>query len=308
MLADYLSRYKTPLSLFFTIMFSLVSMVWQSNIIAVALNRSGQAFDFFTGVFDSFGKNVSHLVNSYGMYQTLKEERDALQEKLKSSKSFIFVVNDLERENKKYRQLLNLPARHDYPSMLAEVIAQDPDNWFRTVIINKGSADGIEPYMPVVAYQPVQGKKEYVESLPPEKQFVYGAVGKIIQVSPHSSRVLPLFDQYSRIGVFIEKSGHWAQLIGQSPQHKFPRIDFVSLSIFLEKGDMVLTSGGKGVFPRGIPVGKVQGEILRMGSFQQATIEPVLDFARLNTVLVIKKKAKNPADDFDELIPDDSEK
>lgn len=323
MLAEFLSRYKTVLSLVFTISFSLISMVYQSNIIAIGLNNSGRVLDFFTQTFHSLGKSISQTLDSYAKYQSLKEERDALREKLKANNDVIFLINDLKRENKKYRELLNFPARQDYPVVLAEIISQNPDNWFRTIIINKGSADGIEPYMPVVAYQAVLSSQlsdlnkslsvsqplslEMSDGSDINKRFLYGVVGKIIQVNPHSSRVLPLFDQYSRIGVFMEKSGHWAQLIGQSPQYPNPRVDFVSSSIFLEKGDTLVTSGGDGVFPRGIPVGSVKGDIVRMGSFQKATIEPTLDIARLHTVLVIQKKALQPQKDFAPVVPQGDE-
>lgn len=303
MLAEYLSKYKVALSLSFTILFSLSSMIWQSNVTVVALNQSGRAFDFFSQAIRSFGEGVFRVVDSVRSFQKIKQERDELQEQIKLSKNFIFLLNDLQRENQNYRQMLQLPQRQDHNMLLAEVIAQDPDNWFRTIILNKGSADGIAPYMPVIAYQTILDapSQETIDLDSLNQRFVYGVVGKVIQVTPHSARVLPIFDQYSRLGVFIEKSGHWAQLIGQSPQHVFPRVDYVSLSIFLEEGDLVVTSGGEGVFPRGIPVGKVRGKILRMGSFQQAGIEPVLDFSRLSSVLVILKKPNPPAKKFDSL-------
>lgn len=309
MLAEYLSKYKVALSLLFTVLFSLSSMVWQSNVTVVALNQSGRAFDYFSQAFRSFGEGVFRVIDSVRSFQRLKQERDELQEQIKLSKNFIFLLNDLQRENQNYRQMLQLPQRQEHNMLLAEVIAQDPDNWFRTIIINKGSADGIAPYMPVVAYQTILDSPPILDSSPQEaidldslnQRFIYGVVGKVIQVTPHSARVLPIFDQYSRLGVFVEKSGHWAQLIGQSPQHPFPRVDYVSLAIFLEEGDLVVTSGGEGVFPRGIPVGKVRGKILRMGSFQQAGIEPVLDFSRLSSVLVILKKPEPPAKNFESL-------
>jgi rod shape-determining protein MreC len=178
----------------------------------------------------------------------------------------------------------------------AEVISQDPDNWFRTIIINKGSADGVATYMPVVALQTVTLPAE--NNKPAETKLVVGIVGKVIQVNPHSARILPLTDQFSRIGVNVKKTGHWALLNGQSPHQDAPLIDYLSLGVFISQGDEIVTSGGDGIFPRGLPVGIVGKRIERLGSFQKAEITPVIDFKKLDFVIVIQKKVDTESLNF----------
>lgn len=265
-------------------------------------NSASQALDFFSGTFSSFGKGISRFVDSYGTYEAVRTERDALRDRVKSNLDIQVELLRLREENNKLRQFLQLPPVSQFPVVQAEVISQDPDNWFRTIIINKGSADGIATYMPVVAMQtvivPAQNNK------PAETKLIVGIVGKIIQVNPHSARILPLTDQFSRIGVTVKKTGHWALLNGQSPHQDSPLIDYLSLGVFISTGDDIVTSGGDGIFPRGLPVGTVGKRIERLGSFQKAEIVPVIDFKRLDFVIVIQKKVETEALNFLPLKPD----
>ena len=214
MLAEILSRYKTGSSLIFTVTICLSCLIWKSNLLSRTANSASQALDFFSGTFTSFGKGMSRFVDSYGTYEAVRSERDAMREKVKSN---------LDTQNIKLRQFLQLPPVSNHPVLQAEVISQDPDNWFRTIIINKGSADGVATYMPVVALQTVTLPAE--NNKPAETKLVVGIVGKVIQVNPHSARILPLTDQFSRIGVNVKKTGHWALLNGQSPHQDAPRPD-----------------------------------------------------------------------------------
>ncbi len=302
MLAEILSRYKTGSSLILTVTISLSCLIWKSNLLSRTANSASQALDFFSGTFSSFGKGMSRFVDSYGTYEAVRGERDALREKVKSNLDIQVELIRLREENVKLRQFLQLPPVSNHPVLQAEVISQDPDNWFRTIIINKGSADGVATYMPVVALQTITLPAQ--ENKPAETKLVVGIVGKVIQVNPHSARILPLTDQFSRIGVNVKKTGHWALLNGQSPHQDAPLIDYLSLGVFISTGDEIVTSGGDGIFPRGLPVGTVGKRIERLGSFQKADINPVIDFKKLDFVIVIQKKVDTEALNFLPLKPD----
>ncbi|HRP67983.1 MAG TPA: rod shape-determining protein MreC [Turneriella sp.] len=302
MLADILYRYKAASSLVFTVVFSLSCLIWKSNFLSRTANSASRTLDFFSATFSSFGKGVSRFVDSYGTYENVRNERDALREKVKQNLDMQIELVRLREENNKLRQFLQLPPVSSYPVLQAEVISQDPDNWFRTIIINKGSVDGVAAYMPVVALQTVtqpatgDGKSE--------ANLVVGVVGKVIQVNPHSARILPLTDQFSRIGVTVKRTGHWALLNGQSPQQDLPLLDYLSLGVFISTGDEIVTSGGDGIFPRGLPIGRIGKKIERLGSFQKAEINPAIDFKKLDFVIVIQKKVETEALNFLPLRPD----
>jgi len=302
MLAEILSRYKTGFSLVFTVAFSLSCLIWKSNLLSRTANSASQALDFFSSTFSTFGKGMSRFVDSYGTYEAVRAERDALREKVKSNLDLQVELVRLREENSKLRQALQLPPVSNHPVLQAEVISQDPDNWFRTIIINKGSAEGVATYMPVVALQTVTLPAE--AGKPAETKLVVGVVGKVIQVNPHSARILPLTDQFSRIGVTLKKTGHWALLNGQSPHQDAPLLDYLSLGVFISPGDEIVTSGGDGIFPRGLPVGTVGKRIERLGSFQKAEVQPTIDFKKLDFVIVIQKKVETEALNFLPLKPD----
>lgn len=305
MIAQVLSRYKSGLSLGFVLVFSLGSLIWQSNIFARSVNTVGQVLDFFTDSFHSISAGFIRFADSYSSYENLKKERDLLKEKVKSSREMEFRLLELERQNKELRNLLNLPHPEEWEVIEAEVISQDPDNWFRTIIVNKGSNDGVKPYMPVVAYQrrklPAQKK---TPSNSDSFEYIQGVVGKVIQVNPRSARILPILDQYSRVGVRLKKSGHWAQLNGRSPYKDLPDLTYLSLSVFLEPGDEVVTSGGSGIFPAGLLVGYVSENIERLSTYQKAEVIPAIDFKKLEFVEIIRKKPGVSGKDFPPLTPE----
>lgn len=286
MLAEILSKYKAGSSLFITVVFSLSCLIWQSNLMARSFSHAVDILDFFTGTFSSFGGGVSRLFDSYASYESLKTERDLLRNQLKQNQDASLQLIRLKDENENLRNLLELKIPAEYPTVQAEVISQDPDNWFRTIIIDKGKKDGIEPYMAVLAVQSHINNNGTQKS----EELVQGVVGKVIQVNRNSSRILPILDQYSRLGVRLKKSGHWALLIGQSPHHDTPQLEYMSLNIFLNKGDLLVTSGGDGIFPRGVPVGIVEGKVERLGGFQNASVKTIIDFRRLEYVSILLKK------------------
>jgi rod shape-determining protein MreC len=81
-------------------------------------------------------------------------------------------------------------------------------------------------------------------------------------------------------------------------------LDYLSLGVFVSPGDEIVTSGGDGIFPRGLPVGTVGKRIERLGSFQKAEVQPTIDFKRLDFVIVIQKKVETEALNFLPLKPE----
>ena len=288
MLAEFISRYKAGLSLIFAIIFSFANLISRSDFIGNSVNTATSALDFFTGTFHSIGQGFARIVDSYGNYNELESERDALRKELQESQFLQFQTELLEEENHKLRAIFDLPERENYDMVTAEVISVDPDNWFQTIIINKGIQDGVEVYMPVIAYQVVKVPTEDGNGV--EEKLVHGVIGKVIQVTAHSARILPITDQHSRLGVKVKKSGHWGLLIGQSQDDNPPKLEYVTLKLNLEVGDEIVTSGAGGIFPPNVNVGIIAGDIIRGATFQEAYLKPAVDIRKLDFVLVVKKR------------------
>lgn len=133
--------------------------------------------------------------------------------------------------------------------------------------VDRGSEDGIRPMMPVVV--------------------AAGVVGRIHAVSARSADVLVLTDLNSSIAVRVDRTRARANVRGTG-KPELCRLDYALRTEDVIEGDPLVTSGTDGVFPRGLPVGKVtQLDRKGHGLFQDAKVVPAVDVTRLEEVLVV---------------------
>lgn len=148
----------------------------------------------------------------------------------------------------------------------AAVIGRDPSPFLHYVIINRGSNDDIRRGMPVVTNQ--------------------GLVGRVEAVIADAARVQLITDPASAINVYLQNADTDAVLMGSVTGDV--SLDMISQDVPVEAGDLILTSGLGGGYPSDLPLGQVV--TLRSQEFelfQQATVQPAVDFTRLEIVLVI---------------------
>jgi rod shape-determining protein MreC len=148
----------------------------------------------------------------------------------------------------------------------AAVIGRDPSPFLHYVIINRGSNDGILRGMPVVTDQ--------------------GLVGRVDAVIADAARVQLIADPASSVNVRLQNAETEASLVGSVTGDTL--LELIPQDIVIETGDLVLTSGLGGGYPPDLIVGQVVNVRSRdFDLFQQATVQPVVDFNRLPIVLVI---------------------
>ncbi len=153
---------------------------------------------------------------------------------------------------------------HEY--LVALVIGRGPSPFLHYVIINVGSDDGIRPGMPVVAAE--------------------GLVGQVEAVIPTAARVRLITDPGSRVNVRTTPSNVDAVLAGSLTGDL--TLTLVPLDADLETGDLVITSGLGGQYPPNILIGQVVStRRLAAALFQEATVQPAVNFDQLEAVLVI---------------------
>lgn len=188
--------------------------------------------------------------------------------------------NDLLRmENARYREMAAASKRrHDlalfqksnpWPTLEAQVIGRDPSGWFESVIIDKGRGSGLKPNMPVVDAR--------------------GVVGRLVSVSANYGKVLLVIDQNSAVDCLVQRSREKGIVKGLSGG--LCKLDYVVKAGDVVVGDVVVTSGMDRTFPKGIPVGEVvdvQDEPSEF--FRKVKVRPLVDFSRIEDVLVIKKE------------------
>jgi rod shape-determining protein MreC len=199
------------------------------------------------------------------------EENVRLRDELAQLKQRMVLYQQDHLANQRLRGLLDFKERSELTMIAAEVVASDPLGWFKTVMVDKGSSDGVGRGMAVVDAD--------------------GVVGRTIEVSYGHCLVLLLNDRSSGVDALVLRSRDRGILKG-SPEGVC-RLDFVIRNVEVFPGDTIVTSGLAGVFPKGLILGRVsqiRQNPGKGGMFQSIEVEPAVDFDRLEEVLIILKE------------------
>jgi rod shape-determining protein MreC len=272
---EFIIRHKSIVAFISFTLFCIISLSLKQSRFTLTFEGVVSAITMpFQKAYDGVQGGVSRL---WAGFTELTEVRDELQKtraKLQKFESMTDDMGEIKRENDRLRELLGMKERVEYNSIPATIISKDPDNWFRTIIINKGSSDGIKENMPVIAYQ--GGEK--------------GVVGVVIEVRGSISRIAPIISPSVRIGVKLQESRFPGLLRGYSGNSNLCKMDYISRAAYIKFNDTVITSGQGGVFPPGLIVGSViKSYSLESSAYQRAIVKPVIDYNLVEDVFVIKK-------------------
>jgi rod shape-determining protein MreC len=200
-----------------------------------------------------------YLINTHKENIRLKEEVVSLKVENYRYQEFLATYQRLQK-------LLQFTETTDQKILAAQVIGKDPSGLFQSVIINKGKRSGLSTNMPVVNAD--------------------GIVGRIVSVSNNYSKVLLLTDQNSAVDCIIQRSRDNGIVKGLSSNACF--MDYVLKTSDIQVGDILVTSGLGGVFPKGLPVGQVLDiKDPTDEFFMDIKIKPYVDFNKLEEILVI---------------------
>ncbi len=198
---------------------------------------------------------------------TLRQENARLEEEVSRLQAQVLQYQRQVAETQSLAALVNFSRSNpENIYTAASVIGRDPSPFLHYIIIDRGSADGIRRGMPVVTDQ--------------------GLVGRVDAVISNAARVQLITDPGSAVSVRLEKAGRDAVLAGSVSGDLF--LDLVAQDVTLEVGDILLTSGLGGGYPSDLIVGQILNVRKRDSDiFQQASIQPVVDFASLKIVLIL---------------------
>ncbi|MGE0460762.1 MAG: rod shape-determining protein MreC [Vicinamibacterales bacterium] len=189
---------------------------------------------------------------------SLRQQLQALQIRLQEERALAQRAEDL-------RQLLELRQRAELDTTAAEIIAASASPEFRTVTIDKGSTDGLQADMAVISPA--------------------GVVGRLILPSRRAAKVQLLIDRNAAAGAIIERSRAQGVVVGFGTGEL--RMDYVSATADVKAGDLVVTSGIDGIYPKGFVIGTVDSVDKGTGTYQEVRVRPAVDFSRLEEVLVV---------------------
>jgi rod shape-determining protein MreC len=209
---------------------------------------------------------VRGMWSGYVALQQVQEENAALRVELQNLQVRFQQERAEAQRTDNLRQLLELRDRANLETVAAEVIAGPASPDFRTVTIDKGSSDGLATDMAVISPA--------------------GVVGRVILPSGRAAKVQLLIDRNAAAGVLIERTRVQGVVMGVGDG--VLRLQYVPGTADVKTGDLVVTSGIDGIYPKGFVIGTVEHTDRGTGAFHEITVRPAVDFARLEEVLIVK--------------------
>jgi rod shape-determining protein MreC len=208
----------------------------------------------------SIGKGYLFLLGTERENQMLRTENSRLR--LDNS-----VMNELLIENERLRDSLDFKRLQPLSAVMAQVIGKESSPLSSTITLSKGAEDGFMKDMAVIT---------------PE-----GVIGKVHAVLPHTSKVLLITDPGSTLAVRVMRNREEGLLEGKLVNCA---LKYVSYYADIQEGDLLVTSGLDGVYPKGLAVARVSKVAKHEASaFQTVLAEPAVRFSRLEEVLVLRK-------------------
>ena len=221
--------------------------------------------------------SVIHGVrNAWGNYVNLRgvrAENEVLRSRVADLEVRLQEQRALAGRTTKLQELLNLRATVSAPTLAAEVIAGNPNPGMMSVTIDRGSAEGVEENMAVIAPT--------------------GIVGRVVGTpAAHAARVQLIIDRHAAAGALTERSRAGGMIVGQNEPGGPLRMELVSNLADVKVGDVIVTSGADGIYPKGFTIGRVESVERGTGLYLSVTVRPAVEFRSLEEVLVVLVPAR----------------
>ncbi|MBC7316319.1 MAG: rod shape-determining protein MreC [Chloroflexi bacterium] len=208
----------------------------------------------------NFAERVARLKRLEAENESLRAENAALKNQL-------VLLEEARIENETLRrQLAFKSAVPNYQLLSAEVVGQDSSDFLQFIIVDRGTADGVRRGMPVLTAE--------------------GLVGRVQEVSVNSAKVLLITDPSSSVAALIQRTRATGVVQGQLGEYMVMR--YLAPDSPVMPGDVVLTSGLGGNFPKRLVIGKVvRVERREVEMFQEALVEPAVNLRDLEMVMIL---------------------
>ncbi len=227
----------------------------------------GQILSLPLEAFSSLDRGLSDVWDGYVALRGVRDENQQLRKEVE----FLQGQNNQLREaavaTERLETILEFKQKTLPETVAAQVIGRDATNWYRGVILNKGEQDGVRVEMGVVTPA--------------------GVVGRVVKATASSSVVLLATDPNNAIAALVQRTRD--EGIVEGTRSGRARLKYIPMLSNVHPGDRVVTSGLTDAFPRGLAIGvithieKEEGDL-----FQSAELEPEVDLAKLEEVLVIR--------------------
>jgi rod shape-determining protein MreC len=203
----------------------------------------------------------------YFALRGVRTENEALRRQVADLEVRLQEQRALAARSQKLQELMGLKSSTTVPTLAAEVIAGNPNPGMLTVTIDRGSADGVQADMAVLAPA--------------------GVVGRIVGTpARHAAQVQLIIDRNAAAGALTERTRAGGMIIGIDADPAL-RMELVSNLADVKAGDVVVASGVDGIYPKGFAIGKIERSERGSGLYRNVTVRPAVDFSSLEEVLVV---------------------
>lgn len=225
-----------------------------------------------TGISWTLEEMVAFFQNYIYLWNT-RQDNLALTDENRRLLNLIASLRETGRENERLRKLLQYEEKFQLNTVVARVIAKDVSSEFRAIRINRGSNSGIRKGMAVVTDE--------------------GIVGRILRTTGNTADVVTVLDLLSAVDVIVERSR--ARGVVEGMTDDVAQLRFVLRTDDITPGDILISSGLGGTFPKGLIVGSVSKVDRKpYGITQDVEVRPSVDFSRLEEVMIITSAETEP--------------
>lgn len=204
--------------------------------------------------------------------QRMAAENEALHRRVEELELEVMRLSELETEVRRLSQAVDYSRTSDRDLRVADVVYADHSSWFRTLLLFVGET-------PATLNQPVISND--------------GLVGRVIEVVPRYAKVQLITDRAAAVGAMIRRTRRQG-VVRSGPAGL--ELAFLPQQADVRIGDRVLTSGIDGIYPRGLPIGTVTAVDRGGELFYDITLEPAVDFGRLDQLYLLEDPPLPTAD------------
>src|SRR6266536_1033264 len=210
---------------------------------------------------------IKGFQENYDTLAGFRSENERLRKRVQALEVARQKLLEAEATNRRLKELLDFRSHLPDTVVTASIIANSGSSWFKSCLLDKGSADGVRKGMAVVT--------------------PLGVVGQVVAVTARTAKVLLLADPNNGVDVLVQRTRARGIVSGSLDNGTI--LKYVKRSEDIQEGDRLVTSGFDGVFPKGIVAGtviKVRKQTL--GLFQHIEVMPAVSLARTEEVLIVK--------------------
>lgn len=272
----YLKEYRFYITLFFFLLIPILSID--------TATRAPRDYRLYDRVIVGISAPIQSVISwgldqltygfqNYGYLMHTRQENLALLGENRKLLNQIASLRETQQENVRLRKLLSFQEKYNLQSIVARVIAKDVSTEFRAIRLNRGEDAGIRRNMAVLTNE--------------------GVVGRILRTTSSTADVVTVLDLQSAIDGVNERSRARGVIEGLTDEACQMR--FTIRTDDIQPGDMLISSGLGGIFPKGIPIGTVSKVNRKpFGITQDVEVKPIVDFSKLEEVLVVTNLMHEP--------------